>query len=711
VFTTQERFGLPDCKDGYKVWVARITNENLGFNKPEVLFLGGHHGDEDISIEVPYYLIEFLLQNYGSNDLIRYLLDNREIYVMPVINPWGWENIDRYDGNNQDINRDYPYDKSGNNPNSDGVPLSTIGAQSVAELMKRHIFTLSLSWHGGVPPLIYYAWGTPKHDTPTDESPDNLAFLEVAKQMSDYAGGVDKYDYRPANQFVPASGAWSDYAYAASWDTQYLSPGYETPGARSLAFGIEISSNNKPAQADLGNSDEVLNPEIDIGLIPQNIRMALVLIDLTEPYLTWQNSSTEPIPTTVEINNNITLNWFVNGSFSVTRTNIQYGTDPNPISNFNFSTEDLTGGSHWIGESFSQKLTLPSEPGDYYFVAHAVVDQIARIQNNPEPNVLPQSFFVNQRTNESWSVSNDGNSMKGKKDWYSRIIHIKVIGEMKNKIEIIKYTEPAHCNQYFNLSWHIKAIDSVNHTELYWGQDIDLINNSEFITLPSGSYNSITSNGATTYYANFTLPAHPGVYYFAARMNLLANSANKTNNKLDYWSQIIQIEIIPQTPYLITVSMPIINYIGENVQTLALNGITCTNQTISNEPLNDSLMSYKKVIITRFNIDTFEINNNTQHTFDLEWSAVDNYWFLPTVNISAWDTGGYMVSCKFEHRYGTGQSSVEINDNSNNWFILEHTIVVNPPIVAFMGNSNETRKTSIQWYPNLESLCTNLANS
>ncbi|MCK5559913.1 MAG: hypothetical protein KAJ51_04945, partial [Thermoplasmata archaeon] len=216
VFTTQDLFGLPDCVGGYKIWLARITNEKLGYNKPEVLFIGGHHGNEDISIETPYYLIEFLLENYDSNPYIRYLIDHREIYVMPVLNPWGWENNIRENSIGEDVNRDYPYGIEAGN-----TPLTTVGARSVTELMKRHLFITSVSWHSGLR-AIYYAWGTPKHDTPSDESPDNIAFFEVAKLMSEYAGGQNTYPYGPANQVVYyAEGAWSDYAYAATWDTKY----------------------------------------------------------------------------------------------------------------------------------------------------------------------------------------------------------------------------------------------------------------------------------------------------------------------------------------------------------------------------------------------------------------------------------------------------------------------------------------------------------
>ncbi|MCK5561852.1 MAG: hypothetical protein KAJ51_14730, partial [Thermoplasmata archaeon] len=61
----------------------------------------------------------------------------------------------------------------------------------------------------------------------------------------------------------------------------------------------------------------------------------------------------------------------------------------------------------------------------------------------------------------------------------------------------------------------------------------------------------------------------------------------------------------------------------------------------------------------------------------------------PTVSISTWDPGWYLVSCLFEHKYGLGQSSEKINDELNNWFKLEHIITVSKPIVNLSDNKTK----------------------
>ena len=46
VFKANELYGTGTITGGYDDYFVRITNESLGFHKPEVLFLGSPHGDE-----------------------------------------------------------------------------------------------------------------------------------------------------------------------------------------------------------------------------------------------------------------------------------------------------------------------------------------------------------------------------------------------------------------------------------------------------------------------------------------------------------------------------------------------------------------------------------------------------------------------------------------------------------------------------------------
>ncbi len=59
-------------------------------NTPDILFLGGHHAREWIGIEVPLRLAEYLVANYAGNPTVQSLVDSREIWIIPIVNPDGY---------------------------------------------------------------------------------------------------------------------------------------------------------------------------------------------------------------------------------------------------------------------------------------------------------------------------------------------------------------------------------------------------------------------------------------------------------------------------------------------------------------------------------------------------------------------------------------------------------------------------------------------
>jgi hypothetical protein len=84
---------------GREIWCVKLsdspgmTDDGVPGSEPDVLLVGAHHGNEWISYEVPLYVISFLVENYGklgrNGSAASYLLDNREIYVVPMLNADG----------------------------------------------------------------------------------------------------------------------------------------------------------------------------------------------------------------------------------------------------------------------------------------------------------------------------------------------------------------------------------------------------------------------------------------------------------------------------------------------------------------------------------------------------------------------------------------------------------------------------------------------
>jgi len=78
--------------EGRDIWCLKIsdnvtTDEN---NEPEVLYLGLQHAREAITGTSLIFFAQYLAQNYGTNEAVTNLVNNREIYIVPCTNPDGY---------------------------------------------------------------------------------------------------------------------------------------------------------------------------------------------------------------------------------------------------------------------------------------------------------------------------------------------------------------------------------------------------------------------------------------------------------------------------------------------------------------------------------------------------------------------------------------------------------------------------------------------
>ncbi|MBS1493469.1 MAG: immune inhibitor A [Bacteroidetes bacterium] len=122
-----------------KIWSVKISDNadvNESATEPAVYFDALHHAREPISMEALLYYMYWLLDNYNTNAEAKYLVDNREIYFIPIVNPDGyaynqqtnpngggsWRKNRRNNGScfGVDLNRNYSlgwgYDNSGSSP-------------------------------------------------------------------------------------------------------------------------------------------------------------------------------------------------------------------------------------------------------------------------------------------------------------------------------------------------------------------------------------------------------------------------------------------------------------------------------------------------------------------------------------------------------------------------------------------------------------------
>src|SRR5919106_4663713 len=75
--------------EGREIWLAELTNSETGPAevKPAFWVDGNTHAGEVTGSMAALYLIEHLLENYGSDDLATRLLDEQTFYVLPRLSP------------------------------------------------------------------------------------------------------------------------------------------------------------------------------------------------------------------------------------------------------------------------------------------------------------------------------------------------------------------------------------------------------------------------------------------------------------------------------------------------------------------------------------------------------------------------------------------------------------------------------------------------
>ena len=78
--------------EGRPIWVYKISSSPDEDNgHPEIFFNAYIHAREAITFEVAYDLASYLVSGYGSDPRATNIVDTRQIYIQPVVNPDGVE--------------------------------------------------------------------------------------------------------------------------------------------------------------------------------------------------------------------------------------------------------------------------------------------------------------------------------------------------------------------------------------------------------------------------------------------------------------------------------------------------------------------------------------------------------------------------------------------------------------------------------------------
>ncbi len=86
-----QKFSIGTTYENRTIWAVRVThNPDAPTGRPQALYHALIHAREPESMETQFYYFFWLFENYNTNHIARYILDNREIYWVPVYNADGY---------------------------------------------------------------------------------------------------------------------------------------------------------------------------------------------------------------------------------------------------------------------------------------------------------------------------------------------------------------------------------------------------------------------------------------------------------------------------------------------------------------------------------------------------------------------------------------------------------------------------------------------
>lgn len=207
--------GVSTSHEGRPIWMVKVSNNaDVDENEPEMIYTAIHHAREPGSLTQTIFYLWYLLENYGADEQVTAILNNTELYFVPMLNPDGyvynetinpngggfWRKNRRDNGDGTfgvDLNRNYPYewayDDVGSSPDPSSETYRGPSAGSEPEIklvmnfVDNHNFKFALNYHtfGG---LLIYPWGF--SDSFTPDSLEYIAFGEHMVSKNGYTKGT-----------------------------------------------------------------------------------------------------------------------------------------------------------------------------------------------------------------------------------------------------------------------------------------------------------------------------------------------------------------------------------------------------------------------------------------------------------------------------------------------------------------------------------------
>ena len=209
-----EKIILGQSTEQRDIWGFKVSdNPNLNESEPEVLYTGLTHAREPLGMMNLFYFVQQLVEQYEIDPELNYLINNRELWFIPVINPDGYvynELIEPNGGGMHrknrlttgcgngtsrgvDLNRNYGFGWGSDNIGSSSdecsdtyrgsASFSELETQLVRDFILEHDFKNILHYHS-YSNVYIHAFG----DGSLPDEPDIITLSEIGDEMASYNG-------------------------------------------------------------------------------------------------------------------------------------------------------------------------------------------------------------------------------------------------------------------------------------------------------------------------------------------------------------------------------------------------------------------------------------------------------------------------------------------------------------------------------------------
>jgi carboxypeptidase T len=224
------KFSIGTSIEGRDLWAVKVSdNPMVDEDEPEVRIDALHHAREPISMHASLYFLDWLLENYNVDPLATHLVNDREIWFIPAVNPDGyeynrsiapngggmWRKNRRNNGSGSfgvDLNRNYSYqwgyDNGGSSPNVNDETYRGTGPASEPEVAAMEAFIAGRQFRTAISAHTYadlwlFPWGYTCTDPPNRYQFDGIGkwyvvdnhYVEGPICATLYSANGDTVDY------------------------------------------------------------------------------------------------------------------------------------------------------------------------------------------------------------------------------------------------------------------------------------------------------------------------------------------------------------------------------------------------------------------------------------------------------------------------------------------------------------------------------------